>query len=322
MPTSSIVGGGMTGALVALTFATEGIPVALLEAGCVGCGSTAASSALLLQEPDRGLAELAARYGGRSSRRIWELGRDAVARSHSHAAPSSHRVRSRRARRRLLRDECRRAFERLRTEFRLRSRAGFAGEWLMPARCAVRPASPRAARSAPAATRNSILTRRASGLMRAARSAGAEIFERSPVTRIRSGARTACGSHTRRGHIDAARVVIATGYATRHFRAAGWPVPHVSHLRRSPRDRSPRRERREVGLGDVMVWDTDRPYHYARWTPDHRLLLGGADRPVRPGRRDHDSSLPRRASCAPTSSICFPHSRTSASTLRGKACLR
>jgi glycine/D-amino acid oxidase-like deaminating enzyme len=34
-----------------------------------------------------------------------------------------------------------------------------------------------------------------------------------------------------------------------------------------------------------MVWDTKRPYHYARWTPDHRLLLGGEDRLIRPGQR-------------------------------------
>jgi glycine/D-amino acid oxidase-like deaminating enzyme len=34
-----------------------------------------------------------------------------------------------------------------------------------------------------------------------------------------------------------------------------------------------------------MVWDTERPYHYARWTPEHRLLLGGADRRARPGQR-------------------------------------
>ena len=41
-----------------------------------------------------------------------------------------------------------------------------------------------------------------------------------------------------------------------------------------------RAQRRELGLRNVMLWDTDRPYHYARWTPEHRLLLGGADRPV------------------------------------------
>jgi glycine/D-amino acid oxidase-like deaminating enzyme len=34
-----------------------------------------------------------------------------------------------------------------------------------------------------------------------------------------------------------------------------------------------------------MVWDTERPYHYARWTGDGRLLLGGADRRVVPGSR-------------------------------------
>jgi glycine/D-amino acid oxidase-like deaminating enzyme len=31
-----------------------------------------------------------------------------------------------------------------------------------------------------------------------------------------------------------------------------------------------------------MVWDSDRPYHYLRWTPDHRLLFGGLDRPKLP----------------------------------------
>ena len=44
-------------------------------------------------------------------------------------------------------------------------------------------------------------------------------------------------------------------------------------------------QRRDLGLSDVMVWDTERPYHYVRWTADHRLLLGGGDRPVRPGQR-------------------------------------
>ncbi len=42
-------------------------------------------------------------------------------------------------------------------------------------------------------------------------------------------------------------------------------------------------QRDEVGLADVMFWDTERPYHYARWTPDHRLIMGGEDRLVRPG---------------------------------------
>ena len=44
-------------------------------------------------------------------------------------------------------------------------------------------------------------------------------------------------------------------------------------------------ERRDIGLGDILLWDTERPYHYARWTSAHRLLLGGGDRRVRRGQR-------------------------------------
>jgi hypothetical protein len=70
--------GGMTGALTALTFPNERIPVIVLEAGCVGGGSTLASSASLLHEPDRALAPLGVQYGRAASRRICELGRDGV----------------------------------------------------------------------------------------------------------------------------------------------------------------------------------------------------------------------------------------------------
>src|SRR6187551_1887721 len=74
----AIVGGGITGALVAHAFASAGIPAVLLEGALVGRGSTAASSALLLQEPDLELRELVRRYGLRKSRRIWQMSRDSV----------------------------------------------------------------------------------------------------------------------------------------------------------------------------------------------------------------------------------------------------
>jgi glycine/D-amino acid oxidase-like deaminating enzyme len=167
-----IVGGGITGALVALTFAREGIPVILLEADCVGCGSTAASSALLLQEPDRGLAELTGRYGRAASRRIWELGRDGardlVRTLHRHRIACD-----------LVEGDAiyyattPRAFHRLRAEFHLRSRAGFAGEWLTAG--AVRRATGVAARGAIRTSGNAQFDPYTAclGLMRVAASTGA-----------------------------------------------------------------------------------------------------------------------------------------------------
>jgi glycine/D-amino acid oxidase-like deaminating enzyme len=74
----AIVGGGMTGALVAHAFASAGISTTVLEAEVVGRGSTAASSALLLQEPDLDLMQLANRYGTRTSRRMWQMSRESV----------------------------------------------------------------------------------------------------------------------------------------------------------------------------------------------------------------------------------------------------
>ena len=74
----AIVGGGITGAIAALRFAEAGVDAVVLEADRIGHGSTAASSALLLQEPDARLSALSERYGTATARRIWRLSHDAA----------------------------------------------------------------------------------------------------------------------------------------------------------------------------------------------------------------------------------------------------
>jgi glycine/D-amino acid oxidase-like deaminating enzyme len=267
----------MTGALVALAFAAEGIHVTLLERGRVGCGSTVASSALLLQEPDCGLADLARRYGRASSRRIWQLGRDGV-RDLVRTIRRHHVECGLVERDAVYYATNARSVQRLRSEFRLRSRAGFECEWLTPA--ALRHVTGIGARGAIRTSGNAQFDPYTAcrGLMRAAAASGAEIYERSSVTHIHNS-QDGVRIHTAHGRIDASCLVIATGYATRHFRplAGRFQMYRTYVLATRPLIES---ERREVGLRNVMVWDTDRPYHYARWTPAHRLLLGGADRRV------------------------------------------
>jgi glycine/D-amino acid oxidase-like deaminating enzyme len=115
------------------------------------------------------------------------------------------------------------------------------------------------------------------GLARAARHEGARLFERSPARRI------VVHPHgvsviTRHGCLEADHVIIATGYATPFLRPLGANFRLMNTYVIGTRHITAR-ERRLSGLADVMLWDTARPYHYARWTPDHRLLLGGGDRP-------------------------------------------
>ena len=59
----AVVGGGITGALIACELAAHGIDVVVAEQRDIGWGSTAASTAMLQYEIDTHLGDLAKRYG-------------------------------------------------------------------------------------------------------------------------------------------------------------------------------------------------------------------------------------------------------------------
>src|SRR6476661_9998319 len=69
----AVIGGGITGALVAHRFAREGIHTVLLEAGEVARGSTAATTALIQYEIDTHLADLIERVGAEPAVRAYRL---------------------------------------------------------------------------------------------------------------------------------------------------------------------------------------------------------------------------------------------------------
>ena len=283
----AIVGGGITGAAVAWRFAAAGIRVALVEGRGVGRGSTAASTALLMQEPDEDLAVLTSRYGRRRAQRIWQLSRDATREFVAALTRLDIECDLRR------RDSVYYAMtanhaRRLRIEHRLRTEAGVRGRWLEGA-ALQRTLGFEAAAGIRTRGNAQVDPYKASvGLMRAAAAAGARVFERSPVTAIRPSRKDVV-LETAHGTIRADRVVIATGYATPYFKPLHARFRMLTTYVIATRPLTPR-ERRRVGLNAVMAWDTDRPYTYARWTPDHRLILGGADRSL-PRERERPEAL-------------------------------
>ncbi len=74
----AIIGGGITGALVAHRFAQEGVHVVLVERREIGHGSTAATTALIQYEIDSSLCELTARVGQAHAVRSYQLCQEAV----------------------------------------------------------------------------------------------------------------------------------------------------------------------------------------------------------------------------------------------------
>jgi len=278
----AIVGGGVTGAAAAWQFTAAGVEVALLEADRIAGGSTAASTALLMQEPDKDFHELAERFGSRAARRIWTLSREATRefiRTLKRLAIACDLV------------ECDSvyfatsvaAMERLRREFRHRTRAGFAGAWL-DERALWRVTGIRAHAGIRTGGNARVEPRKAcAGLVRAAERRGAHIFERSRVVGIERTRRGVLVK-TPRGVVRASSVVIATGYATPEFKplAGRFRMLHTYVVATEPIRAA---TARALGLHDVMLWDTDRPYHYIRWTRDRRLMFGGGDQPQLPPAR-------------------------------------
>ena len=272
----AIVGGGITGCACAYALARSGVRVTLVEARHVGRGSTAASTALLMQETDGDFTILAQRYGERVARAIWRASRRAVdgltgtLRGLDSDLPIAQLPA-------IYLTTDRREVPELRREARARRRAGIAARWLSPSGLHATTGIRGAGAIMTHGDAQTDPYRACLAFAAAARDLGASLHAHSRVGRIDTS-RGRVRLEVDGGSLTASQVIVATGYATpdftrllRRFRL------YNTYVIATPRLSA--RVRRAVGLGDVMWWDTNRPYHYARWTPDGRLILGGNDRP-------------------------------------------
>ena len=74
-----IVGGGITGSLIAERLTRQGLDVVIIDRELPGRGSTAASTSMLLWEIDRSLTELTQLYGFERASRAYHASLHAVA---------------------------------------------------------------------------------------------------------------------------------------------------------------------------------------------------------------------------------------------------
>ena len=271
----AIIGGGITGCLAAHAFVKAGFSVLLLEADRIARGSTAASTALLMQEPDVDLRELAARYGIRRARQVWSESAKSVRglvalirRLRITAGLQQVRSVYWTSRSDVARD--------LQRELHRRRAVGIGGRWLSPSALT---------RLIGVTGAGGILTsgnaqvdpyRACLGLAERVRGAGVKIYERSPVMRVR-GSSGGVKIDLDAGVVSAEWAVIATGYATPEFKplAGRFRMSSTYVITTTPIDS---RQHRKIGAG-LIWWDTETPYHYSRWTPDRRVLFGGRDIP-------------------------------------------
>lgn len=273
-----IVGGGLTGAACAASFATAGVKVVVLEAERVGGGTTAGALGLIREDPDTLFQQTAALHGLRAARLLWQAMRRASL--DFAAALRRQQIRCDLAQTDLL--VCARRdpddVRALRKEYQARRDAGLDYGWLSAAALTRAIAIERAGGAIRAHAATFDPFRACLGLLASAAQRRAAVFEQSPVTRIRAG-RKQVEVATARGKITAQAVLIATGAPLSDLRGLRRHLKRL-HSYAVVTETLPAAVRRELGARTAALRDTDTPPHFLRWLKEDRVLFAGADQPL------------------------------------------
>ena len=296
-----VIGAGITAALIADQLQQHGHEVAVIEQRDVGWGSTAASTALLQYEIDTPMRELAKRYGLDAALLAYRACAQAIEQLQELAAQVGE-VDFRDAQS-LYYASRRRHLRPLLEEFELRSRHGFAVDWLDAEGVAKDYgfAAPGAILSTPAASMDPY--RMAYRLLGRVQAQGGRVHDRCRVNHIESNARHVHLRTTEGINIRCRHLVMAAGYASQR-----WLQQRVARNRSSYAFVTDPLHADALGpLRNTLLWETARPYLYLRSTADNRLLIGGEDDAVDvPLRRD--AQVDRKAKrLAGKVARLFPH---------------
>lgn len=272
----AIVGGGLTGAACAASFAAAGVRVTLLEAEAMGGGASGASSGLVREAFDASFHASASRNGLRATRTLWQ----GLRRASLDLAAALKRmgVKADLAPVDLL-ELCSRspeAVKALKREHQSRRAAGLEHSWLSQAALTRETAIEG---GGAIRTRGFGLDpyRACVGLVASAASRGAAVHENSEVRRITFSSRHVDVT-TDAGLVRADAVVIATSSPIRDLRA----------IRRHLRAENtyavvtaplPAAMRRQTGRRAAALRDDAMPPHVLRWLKDDRVLFSGASQP-------------------------------------------
>ncbi len=276
----AVVGGGITGALIADELTRHGHHVVVVEQRDIGWGSTAASTALIQYEIDTHMVDLAKQYGEANAVLAYQGCADAV--TSLQELSTELRDVGFRSQQSLYYASRERDRGDLEAELALRAAHGFEVEWLVPASLKARFGieAPGAILSALAGSLDPY--RMAYRLLARVVRAGGTVCDRTKVDRLvphSRGVELHCGEL----RVRAKHVVLAAGYANEQ-----WLAKRVAKNRSSYAYVTDPIDRATLGvLASTLVWETARPYLYLRSTSDDRLLVGGDDDAHdHPARRD------------------------------------
>lgn len=276
-----IMGGGITGSLIAYRLAKAGIPAVVVDKRKIGMGSTCASTALLQYEIDTSLAELSTYVGAQDAARSYLLCLEAISKIEKIALEIGSKAGFQR-RESFYYASKKQDVALLKKEFELRKALGIDLElW------SKEDIEARFSFSAPAA----LLSRESAEidayaftheLLQESLKRGIQVYDDTTVTEINHSAR-GVKLMTEHGHeIKAQKLIIASGYESQAYLSQKAVDFNSSFAVVSEPFARP-----DLWYKNCLIWETARPYLYMRTTEDHRVLVGGKDEPFyAPAKRD------------------------------------
>jgi glycine/D-amino acid oxidase-like deaminating enzyme len=270
-----IVGGGITGSLMAYALVQAGFDTVVIDKRNVASGSTSASTAMLQYEIDTALHELIPMIGEEGAVRAYESCRDAIDKIGQ-----------------LVKDvKSRSGFKRkkslyvaavpddemfLRKEFESRRKHGFKVEWLN--RASLRKGFGLAAVAAICSSDAAQIDAYhfAHDLLRAAVVRGLRIFDHVEIKAMDYEPNGVRVLTTDLALIETKKIVYCTGYESQEM------LPEkVVDLKSTFAVVSESMPGLPPELRSILLWDTQSPYLYLRTTDDNRVLVGGGDEPFK-----------------------------------------
>jgi glycine/D-amino acid oxidase-like deaminating enzyme len=269
-----VVGGGITGALLAFQMSSEGYKTVLIDRGDVAFGSTSATTAMLQYELDRPLYSLMEKLGNTVAVDVYQAGVDAIRSIGALVArlgiDCAYRTKDSVYFARNEKD-----LRWLQREFHARQGSGLDVHWLSEndlfSVYGVKGYG--GIRSSAGADLDAY--RLAHGLMLHAQlHYDLHVYDHTALAGVEYG-RQQADARTAGGHmISAKRIIYATGYETQAFMKEKIVDLFSTYVCISEPMLQLSRK-----LDETIFWTTDSPYLYIRATSDNRVLVGGGDEP-------------------------------------------
>lgn len=283
----AVIGGGVTGALVAFYLVREGVDTVLLDKRDVATGSTAASTSLLQYAIDTELTDLIPLVGEHQAVRSYQLGLEAITQVEELLGTLGTTCGFQRKKSLYLASHPSH-LPKLRQEFECRRRFGFDVDYLEAEEMAGQ--FPFAAPGALLCAGDAVMDvfRFTHVLLGQAHRQGLRVYDRTAVTDWeRKGERFVLQTD-RSCRVRARRVVFAAGYESQQYLKADTGTLHSTFAAISePMEPFP------VCLERCLIWETARPYFYLRGTDDGRVIVGGEDVPFATAHRQ-DGMIKRK----------------------------